>query len=340
LDQQEIDNLENYVRSGGGVVFFAGQELGRDFVNQSLYRGGEGLFPLPLSSPATLLVDRLQKAPDLQVQEDHPIFSRIFGGTHNNWLQSIVVQRYYAVDKQWNPTADPAVKVIARLRNGAPWMVEKQWGEGRVLAVLGTAAPKWHNWGRGDPSFVLWALDTQVYLSEKKVIRPQGEVGESLSISLPVADYQPLVAFHSLQDVEEGESGRQAATQVPATEVEGDATKQTASYGTILQPGIYEARLKRTDGRVEVRRFVYNAAGSESDLHKVDQGQLRGLLGDVPFAYHRAEEFLAPDMQEAGFPLAEQWWFFLLLLCLLAVEQWVAYSASYHPPTRSGGVHR
>ena len=69
------------------------------------------------------------------------------------------------------------------------------------------------------------------------------------------------------------------------------------------------------------------------------KGEL-GLLGDVPFAYHRAEEFLAPDMQEAGFPLAEQWWFFLLLLCLLAVEQWVAYSASYHPPTRSGGVHR
>jgi hypothetical protein len=331
LDQEEIKNLEEYVRGGGGVVFFAGKELGREFVNNSLYRDGQGLFPLPLSSPATLLVDRLDKAPDIQLQDDHPIFSRSFGGSFNTWLQSIVIQRYYAPAKYWDPAADGSVSVIAKLRNGAPWMVEKTLGAGRILAVLSTAAPLWHNWGRNDPSFVLWALDTQVYLGAAKVARRPGQVGEQLSVERPIADYHPVVGFQTPSaDTSQPGEGRDV-TQVPAKESAVDGSRQIASYGTVLQPGLYEARLSRIDGHPEIERFAYNAAVSESDLSILSQGQLRRILQDVPFEYHRAEDFLTPPTRQAGFPLAEQWWFFLLLVCVLIVEQLLAYSASYHP---------
>ncbi len=330
LDQQEIKNLEDYVRAGGGVVFFAGTQLHRQFVNDALYRDGEGLFPLPLSSPATLLVDRLDKAPDVQLQKDHPIFSRSFGDSSNTWLQSIAIRRYYAPAKHWNADDDASVSVIAKLRNGDPWMVEKAFGAGRTLAVLSTAAPLWHNWGRSDPSFVLWALDTQVYLGAAKVARPERQVGEPLRVDLPAGEYQPVVGFiaPTIPTVEPQQKGD--LTQVHATQSEADLQRQVAEYGTVLRTGIYEALLSPIDGSSEVRRFAYNATLSESDLQTLDQGQLRQILKDVSFEYLRAEDLLVPSTRQAGFPLAEQWWFFLILVCVLVVEQLLAYFAGYH----------
>ena len=44
-------NLEDYVRSGGGVAFFMGPSIKSDTIkdyNERLYRKGEGIFPVPL----------------------------------------------------------------------------------------------------------------------------------------------------------------------------------------------------------------------------------------------------------------------------------------------------
>ena len=72
----EIAALEAFVTAGGGLGFFLGELSRADFFNAQLYRDGEGLFPLPLAGPAELAVDRLEKSPDLEV-DDHPIFSRV-----------------------------------------------------------------------------------------------------------------------------------------------------------------------------------------------------------------------------------------------------------------------
>ena len=291
------------------------------------YNEGEGLFPLPLNSPATLLADRLEKIPALTVDAEHPIFARIFGGTLNNWLQSIDVSRYYATSSAWDEAADPNVSVLAQLRNGAPWMVEKKLGKGKVLAVLSTAAPQWHNWGLADPSFVLWALDTLVYLGATKTFKGNREAGEVLQANVPSTTFRPLVNFTTPRDHQEG---RSQSVQVAAVAIGPDPTKRVADFGKVQLPGVYEARRSQLNGEVVLECTAFNAPDSESDLRVVSEGQMRGLLGEIPYQYRSADTFFIADKSEAGFPLAEQWWFFVLLAAILVVEQWIAYGASYH----------
>ena len=327
LDKVEVERLEQYVRSGGGVVFFAGPQSDREFINRDLYNEGEGLFPLPLNSPATLLADRFEKVPALTVDAEHPIFARIFGGTLNNWLQSIDVSRYYATSSAWDEAADPNVSVLAQLRNGAPWIVEKKLGKGKVLAVLSTAAPQWHNWGLADPSFVLWALDTLVYLGATKTFKENREAGEVLQADVPSTTFRPLVNFTTPRGHQEG---RSQSVQVVAVAIGPDPTKRVADFGKVQLPGVYEARRSQLNGEVVLECTAFNAPDSESDLRVVSEGQMRGLLGEIPYQYRSADTFFIADKSEAGFPLAEQWWFFVLLAAILVVEQWIAYGASYH----------
>lgn len=333
LDAQEIATLDAYVRGGGGVVFYSGPSMGRTFVNEELYRGGEGFYPLALATPTTLLVDRLEKAPDVNVQHDHPIFVGTFASKYNSWLQAIVVERYIEAAKTWRADDDPNVEVIASLRNGAPLMVEKKVGKGRVIAVLTTVSPLWHNWALANPTFIVATLETQVYLGAAKRADAERQVGMPLVVSFPEETYQSDVQFYL-----PGAEGTREVTAIAEIDPD-DPAQRTVSLEDVQRRGVYEAQLHRTDGTSEARRFAYNTDTSEGDLRTVSQGELRALLKDVPFEYRDAGEFLAPVEQQAGFPLAEQWWFFLALILVLVCEQLLAYSASYHP-RRKGGSGR
>ena len=129
LDRSAVKALEEYLTVGGSVVVFVGDRTGSKFVNEELYREGKGFFPMPLAGPSNLPLDRLQPAPDLEVT-DHPMF-RVFRGERNSAIQTVNVERYFAVAKNWKPEADSPVKVIARLRNGAPLVVETRFGRAR-----------------------------------------------------------------------------------------------------------------------------------------------------------------------------------------------------------------
>jgi hypothetical protein len=277
----------------------------------------------------------LGKVPALTVDAEHPIFARIFGGTLNNWLQAIDVSRYYATRPTWDEAADPNVSVVARLRNGAPWIVEKKMGRGKVLAMLSTAAPSWHNWGLADPSFVLWALDTLVYLGATKTEQQRQEAGETLQASVPSNSFRPLVSFTAPQD---SRGGRAQTVQVAGTADGPDLTKRKAVFGKAQTPGIYEVRRSQLNGEVLLECLAFNAPGSESDLHVVGEGQMRGLLGEIPYQYRAAETLFVTDTSEAGFPVAEQWWFFILLATVLVIEQWLAHGASYHRSNKAQAV--
>ncbi|MFV2068456.1 MAG: BatA domain-containing protein, partial [Pirellulales bacterium] len=67
LDDAAVEAIEGYVRGGGGVAFFLGDRSKGRFFTERLYRGGEGLFPAPVAIPTNLLVDRVEKSPDLVV---------------------------------------------------------------------------------------------------------------------------------------------------------------------------------------------------------------------------------------------------------------------------------
>ncbi len=256
LQPADVVALEDFVKAGGGLGVFLGERSRATFINEELYRGGEGFFPLPLDGPAELVVDRLEKAPDVEVT-DHPIFA-VFAGERNSFLSTVTVQRYFAAQENWSPDADSSTRVIARLRNKAPLAVERQFGAGRVVVMLTKAAPvettlgSWNNWGRNNPSYVVAMLEMQSYLAAARQPDTSRLLGTPLAVDLDVAKYVPQVRF-----VVPREDGTTETLAVDATGA--DAGHRAVLSDTYIS-GIYEALLTATDGGQQIEHFAFNVA--------------------------------------------------------------------------------
>jgi hypothetical protein len=324
LDRSAVAALEKFAAGGGGVAFFLGEKCQSIFFNRELYREGKGLFPLPLKGPSELLVDRLEVAPDVQIENLHGghFLFRIFAERRNSFLQSILVQRYFAADK-WQPPDDGSVNVLARLRNGAPLIVEKKFGKGRAIAFLTTAAPAWNNWAR-NPGVAMF-LDLQAYLCGRAAVPPR-TVGAPLEITLDPAKYLPQVRFVAPRDA----GGAAAAIDAAP----GPDKLLRAALAETDVGGYYEAVLARTDGssgddQSEVRLYAYNVEPGEGELAALDQTQLAERLKGLNYRFDRAAALQPAQNETRGDNLRDA--ILYALIFLLIGEQLLAYSASYHP---------
>jgi len=318
LDRTAVERVEQFVRDGGGLVMFLGPRSRSKFANEQLYRQGEGVFPCPLHGPADLLVDRLERAPDVE-PGDHFIF-RVFADRRNNFAAAIVVKRYFAVPSDWQPDEDSGVQVIARLRNGAPLALEKRFGRGRVVVFLTSAAPTWNNWAR-QPSFAVTMLDLAAWLLGGKAVQRSGQVGSPLEVALDSVAYQREVRFLPPAD-------QDAATATVQAQPTPEGLLR-ARFDQTDAPGVYRAELTRMDGSTETRHYALNVDPGEGDLAHLGAGELAERLKGVKYRYLRAGSFEYESGETAGRDLSEAILYGLIVL--LVGEQLLAYSASYHP---------
>jgi hypothetical protein len=323
LPLDAVDKLTKYVQVGGGVAFFMGDRSRADFFNE-IYDDGKGLFPAPLEAPVPLLVEQTQKQPDLQIT-DHPIF-RIFAGENNPFVKMVNIEKYFAVNKAWKPADGSGTTIIASVRNGAPLVIDKKFGQGRVLAFLTTAGPDWNNWGRDNPSYVVAMQELQNYLAAGRQADPARQVGTPLTIPVDTQKFQPQVevltpaegtADKIVIKAEPQESGPALAT-LPDTD----------------SAGIYEVQLTANDNTQQVTDFAFNVDAAEGDLSKIGQQQLADELTGVSYEYHHAGDLYFDSSEMQGFNLSET--LLYVLIVLLIGEQLLAYSASYHPGKMQG----
>ena len=323
LESSAIDALERYVASGHGLAVFLGDRCQPKFVNDELYRGGKGFFPVPVANQEDLPLDRLEQAPDLEVGR-HPVF-QVLAGSRNPFISTVNVSRYIALAKDWQKQGGPRVEVLARLRNGAPLAVERSFGEGRVVVFLSTLAPVWNNWARGNPSFVVAMQRLQAYLAWRPKADVSLRVGEPLELRLDPARYAPQIRFTTPVE------SKTPTPSVEASSLSGGPL--VASLAATGNAGFYEATLHRTDGTKEVRTWAYNVEPDEGDLRMFDIPQLSSVLEGIRVEFARAEEFsYAAEEQEPGGHLGHM--LILILVFLLIAEQILAWSASYHPAAR------
>ncbi len=375
LEQSEIDAIEAYLKSGGGVAFFVGDRTKADFVNSRLYREGKGPFPVPLAGPTELLVDRAETAGDLTADADHPVFSVLSKKSASD-INRAIVERYFAVRKdpaaggepakEWKPPANSTAKVVVRLRNGAPLVVEQRFGEGRVMAFLTTAAPTWNNLAR-TPLHIGVMLQLASYLSASRQLDPNRQVGSPLEIELDRAKYRPQVKFitplggadgtfpveaapvvllASGAPAASGAEGAAPAKDAPAKDAPAkDAPVKAAPASGLLkailpidtpEPGVYEAQLTPVnagaDAPPESRYFAYNVVPEEGNLKRLDGPQLAERLGGVQYRFSHATDALfdTDDADQANLSRT----LIYILIALLLGEQLLAYSASYHTSSR------
>ena len=323
LDAPEVAALEAYARSGGGVVFFTGPRTKADAVNRSLYRGGEGLFPVPLAGPVDLLPDAAAgavAAPDVVVEE-HPVVA-VLSGQRNPLLDAVRIERSMAVERGFDPAATSGLRRLLSLRTGGPLVVERPYGDGMAVAVLSTAAPTWNNWARGNPSWVVVMLELESYLARSRRRAESLEVGDPVVVRLDTA----------VDEIEVDVAVPPAGAIVHQTAVASSAGVLEATLPETSVAGGYTARWRRLDGTERERIFAVNVSADEGQLERIGRERLDRTLAGVAYKYDRAES-LQPDATTlAGAPLAKP--LLHLLAAVLILEQLVAFSASYHAKSR------
>jgi hypothetical protein len=333
LSDPAIEALEKYVEAGGGLAIFLGEQTNHAFINGKLYAEGQGLFPLPLAAPYDLIVDRVERAPDIDPEVEHPVF-RVFGGEGGKFLSEIALWRYFATNRDWKPEEKSTVKVVARLRNQAPLVVEHQFrNAGRVAAFLTTAGPMWNDWAR-HLTYLVAIQELRNYLAPPFIDRSRPVGSDLVDASKPEDalhpnDYEAGYLWQSTGWEEKGEMkiDDQGGYLFPHPKMAG---------GTISKSGIYDLHLTTRDQKPVTRTYVLNVDPEEGNLKLVGNEELRkrydasGVQVLLPGAIGgQIDDSTRSNLSEM-----------LLygLIFLLVCEQMLAYSASYHPPALKGGV--
>ena len=326
IERAGVAALEKYVFEGGGVFFVAGPSTRGEYVTQDLYRNGKGLFPLPLTRPEPLVVDPLDNTPDAQ-SEDHYVFHNIEHRVEN--ISKIFMQQYFATPADWKAKSDPSLQVIMRLRNGAPLLVEKGFGRGRVLAFLSTTAStgagKWNNWSSAEPSFVAFVLNMVPYLSHRFGASDSLLVGEPKAISFSAPSFEATVHFS-------GPGGDASAATIDAEVSAADKTRRTATYVKTETAGFYKALLTQTSHKTETRTFAVNVDPVEGDLRALAGPDLLSRLTPLKPTFEYASKYDTKLDETQGRNLGD--FFLLVLLVVLFLEQLFAWSCSYHISSR------
>ena len=338
LDDRAVANLEAYVRAGGGLGVFVGPEVNLAFYNQQLYREGAGLLPLPLSREDELLPEDDQDVPDIEPAE-HPLF-RVFLGERNSFIRKITVARFLRPPPEWQPAPDSSVQTAAVLRNREPLVVDKKFGDGRVVAFLTTAAPTWNNWAN-DPSFVVLVLKLQSYLAaNRRAVEPH-PVGSPVSVALDAGKYRQDVTFVTPSETAETRNviERVAARTAPDSSVlvatigNGGSARSSDGSGETDRSGVYEAWSVTSGGEADIRRQSLNVDPSEGDLTLLAGKPLLDKLDPVKADYKFAEEYEYETARLGG--NNRSLLLMVILIGLLFAEQLLGYWASYHPPRPS-----
>lgn len=325
LQETEIAAVEEYVAAGGGAALFVDDRIDVESFNAALYRDGEGLAAAPLGRPIELLVNRLQPAPDIE-PTDHPLF-RVLAGERNPFAANVIVERYFGVREDWSAANSAGVRLVARLRNGAPFVLEKSRGRGKCFQFLTTAGSQWNNWGRADPSFVVVMLDLASRLAALRPTSSEGVVGTPMTFRRDAAIYEPQAAAAPVDASYGGTEGM-------SSRVDGD---QRVFEYTAEQPGFYAFRFSRTDGTREDLLAAFNVDPAESRLALAAPETLSAQWEGVPVAWSDAAA-QGGDSGDDDAPGDASGMLLATLIALGAAEVVLAYSCGFHAAARREGA--
>lgn len=174
--------LKKYVENGGSLVFFPGaktnpERWNRDAVLKSL---------LPATWGARKKVEGNAKAPLLQSENyEHPV-SSVWNDPSEGSLGTVSFKTWHPLLLRGDDNKEGAkVRVILRMANGDPALVESAFGRGRVAVFNSSATPQWSNLPL-HPGFVALLQRLTGYMTGRDGVRLVLSPGEIFELEVPM----------------------------------------------------------------------------------------------------------------------------------------------------------
>jgi hypothetical protein len=308
MDAETASRLERFVRGGGGLLIFAGEETEPISLTENLHRGGRGILPGRLLPRETNPAEGGEKRPR-DLATGHPALS-IFKDPEEGDFSRITVRR-------WTRVADlaPDSSVLARLDPESPWIVERPAGSGKVVLITTSAAPDDSDLPR-TPLFLPLLHRLVRYLAARDGAEHVVTAGEPISVPLPPEGAGTEV--HAIDPRGERLSPRVAV----------DAGRSRAVFARTEVPGFYEVRAPSPGSPDQVSTSLHaaNVPPEESRLERLGGDALQDLRSALGLEVTR-------DVRDAAGIVAttrvkqEQWPAFLALAAfVLFAEQLLARS--------------
>jgi len=246
--------LEACVADGGALWLFLGPRVNPYQYNRLLYKDGKGLLPARLAPPSA---QEAAKTPHVRFGESsHPALAQLTAAASPD----AAVLRHMSLE-----LAEGA-RVVAALSDGAPAVVERHFGRGKVILTNTTAGLAWTTLP-ATPEFPILVQELLRYLAGSPDAGVNLEVGDRFEEPVFVSTQ------HLLLERPDGRKQRLA----PRPHGDGGDAWLVRFDGT-RQQGVYEF----VDIAPEVlphRRFVVNQRPEEGDLTRLSEAEFRDAVG-------------------------------------------------------------
>ncbi|MEA3212525.1 MAG: hypothetical protein QOE70_5582 [Chthoniobacter sp.] len=266
LNDDQLRALEDFVKNGGGLLIFPGDRVDAAWYNSTLLKDGKGLLPLAYGALAGDLKESTPAIGVVSQRFENPALE-LFNDPRNGSFSDAQIKLWFRMQERTKTAEAPEVTTLARLESGDPLLVEKPFGDGRVIACAVPCDADWSNLPMR-PFYLPLMQRLSVYLASTVFPSRNLEVGK------------PLLAFLKVGDV-----GKKATLSKPdGTPVEVAIVKKgergVIEFTKTQQPGLYT--LIPPDGRPQF--YVVNASRRESDLAKLTDKEISDLARAHGFA--------------------------------------------------------
>ncbi len=313
LAEPQLRALEEFVRDGGGLLVFPGNRINSAWYNSALHAEGRGLLPMSVVSLAgTTLSDAGSYATVVSQNYEHPALE-LFNDPRNGNLSETQVWLWYRLRGDGSSAAGgpAAASVLARLDSGDPFLVEKPFGEGRVMQCCIPCDADWSNLPMR-PFYLPLMQQLTTYLASKVFPPRNVEVGK------------PLVAFLPPSDVDKKAVLTDPDGKVHELKVGRKGPRGVVEFAKTQVPGLYTLDAPGSN-RIH---FVVNTDRRESDLRRLSAAEIDRVAKAMGAKVVRSwNEYRRYDQerrfgQEIWMPLLAL--VVLLLFAELALEQMFA----------------
>jgi len=302
LSARAVSGLRSFVSAGGGLFISQGGRV--DIERTNLILGD--LLPWPLRDvvalgPADPDGVHRRGIAFADARLDHPVLL-VFDGDALSALLAVRSTRAVILDPG---RAEPGSMVLLKYENGAPALVQRSFGNGRVMLFTSTLDRDWNSWP-ARASYLPFMQRTCAYLAGRLEKRAPLEavVGDTVRIPLvPESDGFRLTAPDGTRfDL----AGKQEVAPHPV-------------FNKTDLPGWYEI-VPTKNGRAlhagALPGMIVHLPPRESDLRPISPGEMKASMGE------RASLILAPGAGSLARSRAE--WFLLLALALLLLEAFLS----------------
>jgi hypothetical protein len=268
LQGRSLSDLEKFVRDGGGLLVFAGPDCDIDWYNRDFHRKGQGLLPAAVKgqaraefadAPARVLMQRLT----------HPSML-YFNDARGGRLQDAEFRHWFEFTPETADSTPNQTQRILNLDRNVPLLVEKPFGQGRVIAAATTANAEWTSLPL-QPFFVPLMQRLTTYLATEGSAPAWQLIGSKVRMNLEPAD---LGSEFTLRDP----TGQ---TQILKSRQEGGSVFVESQ--PISQAGIFQLQRNGTDKSILI---AFNTDSAESDLKALSSSEIQKIAErhDAAFA--------------------------------------------------------